>query len=34
MHQNDHREEFFGDLVVDLDVKASRRRYGTERADR
>ena len=24
---------FFGDLVVDLDVKASRRRYGAERAD-
>ena len=33
MRQNAHRAGFFGDLVVDLDVKASRRRYGAERVD-
>ena len=33
MRQNAHRAGCFGDLVVDLDVKASRRRYGAERAD-
>ena len=38
MRQNAHRAGFFGDVVVDLvvvdlDVKASRRRYGAERAD-
>ena len=33
MRQNAHRAGFFGDLVVDLDVKASRRRYAAERAD-
>ena len=27
------RAGFFGDLVVDLGVKASRRRYGAERVD-
>ena len=26
-------QDFFGDLIVDLDVKASHRRYGAERAD-
>ena len=33
MGQNARRAGFFGDLVVDLFVKASRRRYGAERAD-
>ena len=33
MRQNAHRSGFFGDLVVDLDIKALRRRYGAERAD-
>ena len=33
MRQNAHRAGFFGDIVADLDVKASRRRYGAERAD-
>ena len=33
MRQNAHRAGFFGDLVVDLDVKASRRRYGAGRTD-
>ena len=28
-----NRAGFFGDLVVDLDIEASRRRYGAERAD-
>ena len=32
-HQTSHRARFFGDLVVDLDVEASRARYGAERAD-
>ena len=33
MCPNAHRARFFGDLVVDLDVEASRARYGAERAD-
>ena len=33
MRQSAHRAGFFGDLVVDLDIRASRRRYGGERAD-
>ena len=33
MRQNAHGAGFFGDLVVDLDVNASDRRYGAERAD-
>ena len=33
MRQNAHRARFFGDLVVYLDVKASRRQYGAEQAD-
>ena len=33
MRQNAHRAGFFGDLVVDLDVKALRRCYGAERVD-
>ena len=33
MCQNAHREVVFGDLVVDLDIKAPRRRYAAERAD-
>ena len=31
--QNACRARFFGDIVADLDVKASRRPYGAERAD-
>ena len=33
MRQNAYGAGFFGNLVVDLDIKASRRRYGAERAD-
>ena len=33
LRQNVHRARFFGDLVADLDVKGSHRRYDTERAD-
>ena len=33
MRQNPHRERLFVDLAMDLDVKASRRRYGADRAD-
>ena len=33
MRPNPHRARFFVDLAVDLDVKASRRRYGADRAD-
>ena len=33
-NQTSHRARFFGDLVVDLDVKASCGRYRAERADR
>ena len=33
MRQNPHRARFFVDLAVDLDVKASRRRYGADRAN-
>ena len=28
-----HEAGFFGHLVIDLDIKASRRRHGAERAD-
>ena len=31
--QNAQRARVFGHLVVDIDVKASRKRYGAERAD-
>ena len=33
MRQNAHRAGFFGGLVVDIDIKALRRRYGAEGAD-
>ena len=33
MGQNTDRARIFGDSFVDLDVKASRRRNGAERAD-
>ena len=33
MAQNTDKARFFGDSSIDLNLKASRRRYGTERAD-
>ena len=33
MRQNADRAGFFGNIVVDLDIKASRRRNGAERAE-
>ena len=33
MRENAHRTGFLRDLVVDIDIKASRRRFGAERAD-